>query len=95
MEQQKLQPNEIDAHICQLIGIAKHDFCYFTPAELQSLRIHYLETVQAMNVPAQTNLSRVRKGDMTSKLNSLVTFSTYVQTSSIYTWLLNCSYNTY
>lgn len=32
MEQQKLQPNGIDAHICQMIGIAKHDFCYFTPA---------------------------------------------------------------
>lgn len=50
MDQQKLQHSEIDAHICQMIGIAEHDFCRFTLVEQQSLRDYYLEVRQAMKV---------------------------------------------
>ena len=52
MDQQKLQHREIDAHICQMIGIAEHDFCRFTLVEQQSLRDYYLEVRQAMKIPA-------------------------------------------
>ncbi|KAI4232382.1 MAG: hypothetical protein LQ349_005062 [Xanthoria aureola] len=53
MEEQKLQHSEIDAHICQMIGIADHDFCRFTLVEQQSLRDYYLEVRQAMKIPAR------------------------------------------
>lgn len=53
MEQQKLQYREIDAHICQMIGIAEHDFCRFTLVEQQSLHDYYLEVRQAMKIPAR------------------------------------------
>ena len=50
MEQQKLQHSEIDAHICQMIGIAEHDFCRLTLVEQQSLRDYYIEARQAMKI---------------------------------------------
>ncbi|CAL8581653.1 hypothetical protein XPA_007341 [Xanthoria parietina] len=53
MDQQKLQHSEIDAHICQMIGIAEHDFCRLTLVEQQSLRDYYLEVRQAMKIPAR------------------------------------------
>ena len=53
MEQQKLQHSEIDTHICQMIGIAEHDFCRFTLVEQQSLRDYYREVRQAMKIPAR------------------------------------------
>ena len=53
MDQQKLQHSEIDAHICQMTGIAEHDFCRFALVEQQSLRDYYLEVRQAMKIPAR------------------------------------------
>lgn len=50
MEKQKLQHSEIDAHICQMIGIAEHDFYRFTLVEQQSLHDYYLEVRQAMKL---------------------------------------------
>ena len=53
MDQQKLQHSEIDAHICQMIGIVEHDFCRLTLVEQQSLRDYYLEVRQAIEIPAR------------------------------------------
>ena len=53
MEQQKLQHSEINAHICQMLGIAEHDFCRFTLVEQQSVHDYYLEVLQAMKIPAR------------------------------------------
>ncbi len=51
IEQQKCKLSEIDAHICQMIGISEHGFGNLTVAEKESLLDYYLGTLEALNLP--------------------------------------------
>ncbi|KAL8980554.1 MAG: hypothetical protein Q9205_004395 [Flavoplaca limonia] len=53
IERQKCKLSEINAHICQMIGISEHGFGNLTVAEKESLLDYYLETLEPMNLPLQ------------------------------------------
>lgn len=53
MEQQNRKFTQINAHICQMLGISKHGFDNLTVAEKQSFLDYYLEILEAMDLPAE------------------------------------------
>ena len=53
MEQQNRKLTQINAHICQMIGISEQDFKIFTVAEKHSLLDYYLEILEAMDLPTE------------------------------------------